>query len=103
MWERFLRVARVDGSAGLAALGVALARARRGDRPAVLAGMVGAALLDVDKPCRHFLSFTPFPAAVQRFHERIQREAPHRLAHECVVAGLLGVAAWAALRRPTAL
>ena len=43
-------------------------------RPAVAAGIAGACLIDMDKPGRHFVGRSPFPAAVDRFHGRIQNE-----------------------------
>ena len=95
--ERFLHVARRDGLAGLAAMAAAFGLAR-GRRRTVLAGMVGAALLDVEKPARHFFGISPFPAAVDRFHADIQvgREHGHKMRQELAVgAGL--VAAVAAL------
>jgi hypothetical protein len=86
---RFLQVARRDGVVGLAAL-IALSRRAsqngRGGR-AVLAGMAGACLLDVDKPARHFFGRNPVPDPIQRFHDRIQCEAPHRMPGE-FLAGL---------------
>jgi hypothetical protein len=80
------RIARRDGLLALAALGGALAVAGRA-RPAVLAGALGAVLLDADKPARHFLRRSCFPRAVDQFHDAIQNESPHRLAWE-VAAGL---------------
>jgi len=91
----FLRVAYRDGFAGLAIMGVAVGLAR-GRRLPVLAGMVGAALLDLDKPGKYFVGLSPFPAAVDRFHARIQegREHDHRMGQEfAVAAGLAAVAA----------
>ena len=91
--ERFLEVARRDGVAGLAGIAV-LAGPARGIRSGVLAGIAGATLLDVDKPARHFFDRNPVPAPVQDFHERIQREAPHRMRAELLIAaGLLGLSA----------
>ncbi|HEV7536652.1 MAG TPA: hypothetical protein VGP90_13520 [Acidimicrobiia bacterium] len=92
---RFLRVAYRDGLAGLAAMTAAFGLAR-GRRLPVLAGMVGAALLDLDKPGRHFVGVSPFPAAVDRFHGRIQegREHDHKMGQElAVAAGLAAVVA----------
>jgi hypothetical protein len=43
----------------------------------------------MDKPGRHFLGRSPFPAAVDRFHGRIQNEHP--------VGGLIEAATAAAL------
>ena len=61
----------------------------------VLAGMAGAAFLDLDKPSTVFFGFSPFPRAVDRIHGRIQHEAPHRMPQEILVGimGALGVAA----------
>jgi hypothetical protein len=86
--EPFLEVAKRDGLAGLAAI-VALAGPAKGLRAGVLAGIAGATILDVDKPARHFFDRNPVPAPVQEFHERIQREAPHRMRNEIVIAGAL--------------
>ena len=91
----FLRVAYRDGFAGLAAMGAAFGLAR-GRRLPVLAGMVGAALLDLDKPSRHFFGVSPFPRSVDKFHGDIQegREHDHRMGQElAVAAGLAGVVA----------
>jgi hypothetical protein len=79
--------------AGLAGIAV-LTGPARGIRSGVLAGIAGATLLDVDKPARHFFDRNPVPAPVQDFHERIQREAPHRMRAELLIAaGLLGLSA----------
>ena len=89
--EPFLQVAKRDGLAGLAAIAV-LAGPAKGLRTGVLAGIAGATVLDVDKPARHFFGRNPVPAAVQDFHERIQREAPHRMRNEVMIAaGLLAL------------
>jgi hypothetical protein len=95
--RHFLRVAVVDGLAGLAVMGAAAALSRPERRWAVLAGMVGAALPDVDKPTRVFFDFSPFPEPVNELHRRIQDEAPHRfLSHE-LPAGAAFAASFAAL------
>ncbi|HVW33443.1 MAG TPA: hypothetical protein VHL53_12960 [Acidimicrobiia bacterium] len=99
---RFLEVARRDGAAGLAGIAL-LAGPARGIRAGVLAGIAGATLLDVDKPARHFFDRNPVPAPIQELHERIQREAPHRLRAEIgVAAALLGLSALLVARRRTA-
>ncbi len=97
--DRFLEVAKRDGLAGLA--GIALLAGPAGPiRSGVLAGIAGATILDVDKPARHFFDHNPVPAPIQAFHERIQREAPHRMRAELVVAaGLLGLSALLVARR----
>jgi hypothetical protein len=88
-WNGFVEVARVDGTLGLAASGVALAVAPRGSRPAVAAAIAGACLIDMDKPGRHFFGRSPFPAAVDRLHGRIQNEHPvGGLVEASAVAGL---------------
>jgi hypothetical protein len=83
----FLRVAYRDGFAGLAAIGAAFALAR-GRRLPVLTGMVGAALLDLDKPSKLFIGVSPFPRAVDKIHADIQegREHDHRMGQELAVA-----------------
>jgi hypothetical protein len=83
----FLRIAYRDGFAGLAAMGAAFGLAR-GRRLPVLAGMVGAALLDLDKPSKHFIGVSPFPRAVDQFHADIQagREYDHKMGQEFAVA-----------------
>ena len=95
---RFLRVAVPDGLTGLAAIGAFAAIAPPERRLAVLAGMAGAALPDIDKPMRLWFGFSPFPRAVDKFHAAIQREAPHRARHELVVAAAFSVAALGCLR-----
>ena len=95
--ELFLRVARCDGCAGLAAMAVCAAVAPPQARRATLAGMLGAAAFDLDKPCQHFLGFNPSPVWFRRIHAAVQREAPHRLPHEVVTAAALAVLALAAL------
>jgi hypothetical protein len=96
--DEFLRVARCDGCAGLAAMAVAAGLAPREAQLATLAGMSGAAVFDLDKPCQYFFGFNPFPNWFQRFHNGIQREAPHRMPHELAAAAGLALLAFAALR-----
>jgi hypothetical protein len=87
----FLEVAKRDGVAGLTGIAL-LAGPARGIRSGVLAGIAGATILDVDKPARHFFDRNPVPAPIQGFHERIQREAPHRMRAEmAIAAGLLAL------------
>ena len=95
--RHFLRVAVADGLTGLAVMGAAVALARPERRWCVIAGMVGAALPDIDKPTRVFFDFSPFPEPVNELHRRIQDEAPHRfLSHE-VPAGVAFAVSFAAL------
>ena len=68
-------MAIVDGLVGLATMRAVMGAVPRGTRVAVLAGMLGAAFPDSDKPALMFFGRSPFPPAVDRFHSRIQREA----------------------------
>ena len=97
--EFFLRVARCDGCAGLAAMAIAAGMVGPRARWSTVAAMVGAALPDVDKPFLHFFGVYPFPNWFRRFHSVIQRESPNRLPHEVVMAGALGVVAFRQLAR----
>ena len=97
--RRFLRVAVPDGLISLAVAGALAAASPSDCQPAVLAGMAGAALPDMDKPARLWFGRSPFPGAVDRFHSRIQHEAPRRAHVELLAAGVLASAALIALRR----
>ncbi len=97
--RRFLRVAVPDGLAGLAAIGTFAAIAPRERRLAVLAGMAGAALPDVDKPAKLWFGRSPFPRAVDEFHMAIQNEAAGRAHYELAAAAILGGAALTVLRK----
>ena len=94
----FLRVAVADGLVSLAVAGALAAAAPPARRAAVLAGMAGAALPDVDKPTRLWFGWSPFPRRFDRFHNRIQREAWRRGYVEVLAAGALAPAALIALR-----
>ncbi|HEU5426962.1 MAG TPA: metal-dependent hydrolase [Actinocrinis sp.] len=95
--SHFLRVAVADGLTGLAVMGAAAAVTPPARRAAVVAGMLGAALPDVDKPTRIFFGFSPFPRRVDDFHSRIQDEAPGRFYSHEVVAAALFTAGFTAL------
>jgi len=97
--RHFLRVAVPDGLAGLAAIGAFAAVAPPERRLAVLAGMAGAALPDIEKPTRLLLGWSPFPRAVDDFHVAIQREAPRRAHYELAAAAILGATTLAILRK----
>jgi hypothetical protein len=97
--RRFLQVAVPDGLISLAVAGALAVASPSGCRPAVLAGMAGAALPDMDKPANLWFGRSPFPGAVDRFHSRIQHEAPRRAHVELLAAGALASAALIALRR----
>lgn len=91
--QRFLRAARADGLAALAAVAVVAASAPAGARASTLAATLGAALPDADKPCEHFFGFDPWPAAFSRFHVGIQRESPRRLGVELAWGAALALLA----------
>lgn len=95
--DRFMRVAVADGLSGLAAMGAAAVAARPGQRAGVVAGMMGAALPDLNKPALVFFGRSPFPAGFDDFHGRIQDEAPTRFRTHEVPAAAAFVGAFAAL------
>lgn len=97
--RRFLRVAVPDGLISLATMGVLAAVAPPERRAAVVAGMTGAALPDLDKPTNMWFGWSPFPRAVDRFHSRIQDESKHRAYVEVLAASTFGTAALIALCR----
>jgi hypothetical protein len=99
--RRFLQVAVPDGLISLAAVGAIAALSPAERRPAVVAGMAGAALPDIDKPTTLFFGWSPFPGAVDRFHRRIQPEAAGRAHIELLAAGAFA-AALSVLRWPAA-
>jgi hypothetical protein len=80
--QLFLRYAKRDGLLGLVAAASATGAVGRQARPATLAAMAGAVLLDMDKPLLHFWGRNPFPAWVRRIHAGVQRESPQGLPNE---------------------
>ncbi|MGH3226750.1 MAG: hypothetical protein ACRDPY_50080, partial [Streptosporangiaceae bacterium] len=100
--RRFLRVAVCDGLVSLAVMGTLTALSPPDRRMAVLAGMTGAALPDIDKPTRLWFGWSPWPRAVDHFHGCIQDEASDRAPLEFLAACVLAAAALTALQRPPA-
>ena len=98
--RRYLRVAVRDGLVSLAVAGAVAAVSPADRRRAVVAGMAGAALPDLDKPTVMWLGWSPFPDSVTRFHGRIQHEAPGRLRYEVLAASACAAAVLLVLRRP---
>ena len=96
--RRFLQVAVSDGLISLAVMGVLAAVSSPDRRAAVLAGMAGAAMPDLDKPAKLWFGRSPFPPAFDRFHMGIQDEAANRLYIELLAAAALAPAALIALR-----
>ena len=97
-WDEFLKLARVDGTIGLAVTAAVAATAPASVRRSALAGLAGACLIDLDKPGRHFFGRSPFPRVVDRFHHRIQNEAPQGGWVEAATAVALLAAVTAAFR-----
>ncbi|MEY9935188.1 hypothetical protein ABH926_009859 [Catenulispora sp. GP43] len=113
-WEsrqHFMRVAVADGLSGLAAMGVVTsavmrtpAKGRTRLAVSVVLGMAGAALPDLDKPAHIIFKRKLWPDAVNRFHSRIQDEAPGRfVSHELVAAATFAVSAAALIKRRAAV
>ncbi len=80
----FLRYAKRDGLMGLLAMACAAGAVDSRARTATVAAMVGAVLLDADKPAIHFFGRNPFPEAVRRIHSRAQNESPQGMPNEIV-------------------
>jgi hypothetical protein len=97
-WRHFLRVAVSDGLVSLAVAGALAGMSPSARRAAVLAGMAGAAIPDLDKPSKLWFGRSPFPAAFDRVHMGIQDEAAHRFYVELLAAAVLAPAALIALR-----
>jgi hypothetical protein len=90
--RRFLRIAVPDGLTGLAVMGVATAVSPPERRAAVLAGMAGAAVPDLDKPAMLWFGRSPWPSAIDRFHAAIQDEASDRFGREMAFMAAFAVA-----------
>jgi hypothetical protein len=87
-----LPVAVADGLVGATVMTL-VARAVPPDRRTrVVAGMLGAAFPDTDKPWDLFIGGSPFPRRFDTFHAGIQRESPKRMPQELVVATLTALA-----------
>jgi hypothetical protein len=91
-----LHVAVTDGLVGATVLALVARAAPRSRRTRVVAGMLGAAFPDSDKPWELFIGGSPFPKAFDRFHMRIQRESPRRMPQELLLATVttLAVRRW---------
>ena len=93
------RVAVVDGLTGLGLVAAVMRVVAPRSRAAVLAGIVGACLPDLDKPGRQFFGRSPWPAAFDRMHAcmQVDVENPDRLAADATIAAALAVATLALL------
>ncbi len=101
--DRFLAAARRDGLLGLAVMGAAALGVDRRARPAVVAAMAGAALLDLDKPIMYFFGVYPYPDLVRRVHLWCQNESTDGMPREVGFGVAFAVAdtlvAWGTRRR----
>lgn len=95
--EQFLRIAIADGLTGLAVMAAATAVATPGRRAAVVAGMIGAALPDLNKPGVLFFGRSPFPPRFDDIHKRIQAGAADRFRSHEVPSGAAFASGFAAL------
>jgi hypothetical protein len=80
--QLFLRYAKRDGLLGLVTAASVTGAVSRSTRPATLAAIAGAVLLDMDKPLYYFWGRNPFPGWVRRIHARVQSESPEGLPNE---------------------
>jgi hypothetical protein len=96
--DGFIAVARRDGLLGLAAVALVTV-AGVPPRAALLSGMAGAAILDVDKPGEYFFGVNPLPGWLDRFHKRIQHESPEGMRAELAAGVALAAIAAALLVR----
>ena len=90
--QLFLRYAKRDGVVGLSVMLAAAGAVDRRDRSATIAAMLGASVLDADKPCLHYFGRNPFPKVVSRIHARAQNESPDGLRNELVVGLVAAIA-----------
>lgn len=95
----FMRVAVPDGLTGLAVMAAFAAVSPPERRLAVMAGMAGAALPDLDKPSMVWFGRSPFPRVVDKFHASIQHEAKNRAGLELAAAAIFGTAALTVIRK----
>lgn len=97
--DYFMTVAVRDGLAGLTALAGSTALSPRDRRWAVLAGAIGAATPDLDKPFTELTGRPLWPGPVNAFHAAIQRESPHRMRRELGLLAVTAAIMLAAFRR----
>ena len=63
------------------------------------AAILGACVIDLEKPSRHFFGRSPFPPAFDRFHDRIQTEHPAGWVMEVLAGAALAGILWPWLHR----
>jgi hypothetical protein len=80
--RRFMTVAKRDGVLGLGVMTVAALGSQKSARRSTVAAMVGASMLDLDKPFYIYLGWNPFPKWVRRLHKAVQSESPGGLPNE---------------------
>jgi hypothetical protein len=105
-FDRFLRAAVWDGLLGATTMLIATASVDRMSRKSTVAAMLGAVLLDLDKPVSFATGRNPFPDIVQRIHSGIQNESeqgmPNEVRFGLAFAAVDAVTAFAQRRRGTA-
>ena len=87
-----LHIAVADGLVGATLLVLVAGATPRERRTKVVAGILGAALPDSDKPWDLFVGGSPFPRRFDRFHAGIQTESSRRMPQELVVGATLALA-----------
>ncbi len=87
----FFTVARIDGLLGLATFAARVAPTPQSRRRAVLAGITGACLPDLDKPAWFLAGRHAFPLPVERWLADIQHENPRWMPVEFAAGALLAV------------
>jgi hypothetical protein len=83
--QQLMHIAVPDGLVGAATMALVTLTTHPERRTTVLAGMAGAALLDLDKPGRVFFGASPFPRFVDAVHGGVQHESPRRMPQELAV------------------
>lgn len=81
-WDTFITAAKRDGVMGLIASAAALAAVGKRDRITTAAAILGAVLLDLDKPMLYYFGVNPFPRLVAGIHTRVQNESPDGMGKE---------------------
>ena len=89
--QEVMAVAVPDGLIGATTMAVVTGATDPRRRARVLAGMAGAAFLDLDKPSTVFFGFSPFPQPVDDLHARVQNESSRRMPQELLVAASGGL------------
>ena len=87
----FLKVAVPDGLVGLSLLAAAVLPESMPRRAIVAAAALGACLPDTDKVGDFAFGRSPWPAWLDHWHAKIQRESPKLLASDAAIIAVLAV------------